>query len=151
MQSKFFFNRYISRSIKAVFFLFLGLCLLGMSAAPDQSVIKVPEARQNYAVTVVDHSDVSTELVMFSCEGQTYFLGKRGEMEISVDFANIKEARFYYQEPQVRAQLTLENAKTLELLINPNLPCYGRSRWGNVRIKVKNIKSLVFQGIVPVE
>ncbi len=124
---------------------------MGMSGVPDKGVIKVPDTRVNYRVILVDQSDVSTELTMFSCEGQTYFLGQRGKMEIFMDFANITEVRFFYQEPLVRAQTYLNKGEPLELLIKPNLLCYGISPWGNVRIAIKDIKHLTILGPVSAE
>jgi len=123
--------------------------LMGMAANPDQSIIKIPKPAANFRVTIVDQSDVSTGLERFSCDGQTFFLGKKGLTEFAVDFEQIRSASFFLEEHNVRADLVLKNGETLVLSLKPRQPCFGVSAYGNVRIETRDIKSITFSGRAP--
>ena len=131
------------------FSLVILICLFafGMGNMGERGVIDIPEPEKNYAVTLVDQTDVSMDLEKFSFEGQTYFIGKLGRAEISIDFGKIDSVLFILQDDHVKAKVNLKDGKALEILIDKDKNCYGISSFGNVRIEVQDIKKVAVHGL----
>ncbi|MBW2165023.1 MAG: hypothetical protein JRG74_02655, partial [Deltaproteobacteria bacterium] len=110
-------------------------------------VIDIPEPEKNHAATLVDQTDVSMDLEKFSFEGQTYFIGKFGRAEISIDFDKIDSVLFILQDDHVKAKVNLKDGKALEILIDKDKNCYGISSFGNVRIQLQDIKKVAVHGL----
>ena len=125
------------------------ICFLtvGMGNMGERGVIDIPEPEKNYTATLVDQTDVSMDLEKFSFEGQTYFIGKLGRAEISIDFDKIDSILFILQDDHVKAKVNLKDGKTLEILIDKDKNCYGISSFGNVRIEVQDIKKVAVHGL----
>jgi len=127
---------------------YLGLVVLicfltvGMGNMGEGGVINIPEPEKNYAVTLVDQTDVSMDLEKFSFEGQTYFIGKLGRAEISIDFDKIDTVLIILQDDHVKAKIKLKDGKTLEILADKSKYCYGISSFANVRIELQDIKKI---------
>jgi len=127
---------------------YLGLVVLicfltvGMGNMGGRDVIDIPEPEKNYSVTLVDQTDVSMDLEKFSFEGQTYFIGKLGRAEISIDFDKIDSVLFILQDDNVKAKVKLKEGKTLEILADKGKYCYGISSFANVRIELQDIKKI---------
>ena len=126
------------------------ICFLtfGMGNMGERVVIDIPEPEKNYAATIVDQTDVSMDLKKFSFEGQTYFTGKLGRAEISIDFSKINSVLFILQDDHVIAKVNLKDGKPLEILVDKGKNCYGISSFANVRIEVQDIKKITIHGKV---
>ncbi|MBC2695044.1 MAG: hypothetical protein HF982_07185 [Desulfobacteraceae bacterium] len=124
------------------------ICFLtvGMGNMGESGVIDIPEPEKNYTATLVDQTDVSIDLEKFSFEGRTYFIGKLGRAEISIDFGKIDSVLFILQNDHVKAKINLKDGKALEILIDKGKNCYGISSFGNVRIEVQDIKKITLHG-----
>ena len=124
------------------------ICFLafGMGNMGERDVIDIPEPEKDYAATLVDQTDVSIDLEKFSFEGQTYFIGKLGRAEISIDFDKIGSVLFILQDDHVKAKVNLKDGKVLEILIDKDKNCYGISSFGNVRIEVQDMKKVAVHG-----
>ena len=125
------------------------ICLLafGMGNMGERDVIDIPEPEKDYVATLVDQTDVSMDLEKFSFEGQTYFIGKLGRAEISIDFDKIDSVLFILQDDQVKARVNLKDGKALEIIVDKDKNCYGISSFGNVRIEVQDIKKVAVHGL----
>jgi hypothetical protein len=127
---------------------FIWFLTVGMGNMGERGVIDIPDPEKNYAVTLVDQTDVSMCLEKFSFEGQTYFIGKLGRAEISIDFDKIGSVLFILQEDNVRAKVKLKDGKALEILVDKGKNCFGISSFANVRIEVQDIKKITMHGKV---
>jgi len=125
------------------------ICFLtvGMGNMGERGVIDISEPEKNYTATLVDQADVSMDLEKFSFEGQTYFIGKLGRAEISIDFGKIDSVLFILQDDHVKTKVNLKDGKALEILIDKDKNCYGISSFGNVRIEVQDIKKVAVHGL----
>lgn len=128
------------------FSLVIFICFLtvGMGNMGERGDIDIPEPEKNYAVTLVDQTDVSMDLEKFSLEGQTYFIGKLGLYETSIDFSEINSVLFILQDDNVKVKVKLKDGKALEILVDKGKNCYGISSFANirVRIEVQDIKKI---------
>jgi len=125
------------------------ICFLtvGMGNMGERGVIDIPEPEKDYVATLVDQADVSMDLEKFSFEGQTYFIGKLGRAEISIDFDKIDSVLFILQDDHVKVKVNLKDGKALEILVDKGKNCYGISSFGNVRIEVQDIKKVAVHGL----
>ncbi len=125
------------------------ICFLtvGMGNMGEMGVIDIPEPEKNYTATLVDQADVSMDLEKFSFEGRTYFIGKLGRAEISIDFDKIGSVLFILQDDHVKVKVNLKDGKALEILVDKGKNCYGISSFGNVRIEVQDIKKVAVHGL----
>jgi len=126
--------------------IFIYFLTIGMGNMGERSVIDIPEPEKNYAVAFVDQTDVSMDLEKFSFEGQTYFIGKLGRAEISIDFDKIDSVLFILQDNYVKAKVSLKDGKALEILVDKGKNCYGISSFANIRIEVQDIKKITMHG-----
>jgi len=117
-----------------------------MGSNGGNGVVKVPEPDENYAVTLIDQSDVSMELGEFSCDGMTFFTGKLSRSEVSVDFSRIRSVLFFLKDEKIVAKLRLKDGNVVELLMKNKQPCYGLSSFGNVKIEMVDIKKITMHG-----
>jgi len=106
---------------------FICFFTLGMGNMGERGVIDIPEPEKNYSVALVDQADISMDLERFSFEGQTYFIGKLGRAEISIDFDKINSVLFILEDDCVKAKVKLKDGKALEILVDKGKNCYGIS------------------------
>ena len=125
--------------------IFICFLTLGMGNMGERGVIDIPEPEKNYAVALVDQADISMDLEKFSFEGQTYFIGKLGRAEISINFDKIDSVLFILQDDYVKARVNLKDGKALEILVDKGKNCYGISSFANIRIEVQDIKKITME------
>ena len=124
----------------------ISFCTLGMGGMGEGDAITVPEPEENYAVTLIDQSDVSIDLEKFSCDGLTCFMGKLGRVELSIGFDKINSVFFLLEDKDVKAKINLKDGKVVELLVDKKKPCYGASSFADIRIEMQDIKSITIHG-----
>ncbi|MBU2522153.1 MAG: hypothetical protein KKD50_07985 [Proteobacteria bacterium] len=122
--------------------IFIWFFIVGMGDIGERGVIDIPEPEKNYAVSLVDQADVSMDLEKFSFEGQTYFIGKLGRAEISIDFGKIDSVLLILQDDHVKAKVNLKDGKALEIIVDKGKICYGISSFANVKIELQDIKKI---------
>lgn len=127
----------------------ISFCTLGMGSMGEGGRIDVPEPEENYAVNLIDQSDVSFDFEKFSCDGLTYFTGKLGRVEISVDFDKINSVFFLLQDKDVKAKVNLKDGKVVELIVDKTKLCYGVSSFAHIRIEMQDIKRVTIHGKIP--
>ncbi|HUV50079.1 MAG TPA: hypothetical protein VMW78_03535 [Anaerolineae bacterium] len=120
----------------------ISFCTLGLGGMGQGDAITVPEPEENYAVTLIDQSDVSIELEKFSCDGLTCLIGKLGKVEISIGFDKINSVFFLLQDKDVKAKVNLKDGKVIELIVDKTKPCYGVSSFADIRIEMQDIKRI---------
>ncbi|MBU4127692.1 MAG: hypothetical protein KKD16_09125 [Proteobacteria bacterium] len=126
--------------------IFIWFFIVGMGDIGERGVIDIPEPEKNYAVSLVDQADVSMDLEKFSFEGQTYFIGKLGRAEISIDFGKIASVLLILQDDHVKAKVNLKDGKALEIIVDKGKICYGISSFANVKIELQDIKKITMHG-----
>ena len=122
------------------------LVCLGMGGA-GQGGIEIPEPVRNFSATVTDRSGLSIFLERFSCEGNTFFFGKLGMADASVDFDKIRSALFEKAaDKMVVADVQLKDGEMVRLRMKEDMACYGASAVADVRILLADIQRIEFKG-----
>lgn len=127
--------------------LFVAACLLcmGMGGSGDDGVVrKIPEPDRKFSVELVDAADTSFEVESFSVEGLTFVPVEMGRADVALDFATIDSATFLLRDDSVRAEVKFTDGETNAVSIDPDLAFYGRCRWGNLRLKARDIRAITF-------
>ena len=125
----------------------LAMCcmLMGMgNIGGDSGVIKITEPEKNFKVKLVDQGDVSVILEQFSCQGQIYFPGKRGKAEISIEFERIAQVDFFFKDLELYASVALKDGGKVEMTVDRDRPCLGKAEFANVKIRMEDVKQVVF-------
>lgn len=129
-----------------VFLAIMALFCLGMGGLGERDVVtKIPKPDRFFNVEVVDAEDVSFSLREFSMEGLTLLPVTSGKAQISLDFAEIEEARLYLQGEQVLARVSFKNGSGHDFFLSPDRSFFGLADWGKVNIKAKDIRRITFK------
>jgi len=127
--------------------LIAGWLSLGMGGLGDtETVTKIPKPERSFQVELLDTDDVSFSLHDFSMDGLTMLPVKAGKANISLDFVEILEVRMYLQDDRVLAKVTFRKQSTSEFRVEPDLPFYGLTDWGKLRIQARDIRQIRFLG-----
>jgi hypothetical protein len=119
---------------------------LGMGGG-GQGGIEIPEPARDFSAALVDRSGLSIVLNRFSCDGSTFFFGKMGMADASVDFDRIRSAAFEKAaDGTVSALIQLKDGDTVRLVMKGDMACYGASTVADVRILLADIQNLEIQG-----
>lgn len=127
-----------------VFYMFL----VGMGGLGGTPSVNVPEPTTSYAATVTDQSDIATRLDMFSFDGETSVSGKLGNARISISFDKIGSIGFALQDKTLTAGIRLMDGKIISVVVNKGTACYGKLAYGDFKIDVEDIKSIILHGEV---
>jgi len=119
---------------------------LGMGSMGNDQVVAIPEPEHNYKVTLVDQADVSMDLEKFSCAGQTYLSGSLGKAELSIDFEKIRSIFFLFDDRELQANVLLIDGRTAVIVVDKAQACYGVSTFANVKIEMRDIKTIELHG-----
>ena len=135
----------LNRVLRALAIIMLSFSCMGMGALNDEETVKIPEPDYNFSVTLVDQLDVSSDIVFFSLDGQTYISGKRGGATVSIPFANIRSIDFRLEGEDLFAILNLKEKSEFELNINKDQLFYGQLPFGTFSIKTEDTKKVIFK------
>lgn len=120
---------------------------LGMGGFGDTEVVtKIPKPERSFLVELIDAEDVSFFLRDFSMDGLTLIPVSAGKAEISLDFAEILEARLYLQDDRVLVRVTFQNQSSRDFHAQPNLPFFGLTDWGKLKILARDVRRITFLG-----
>lgn len=137
------------RLVNMILVLACALFVSGMSGLTDDVPRRIPTPEQNYSATVVDQADVHTKLTMFSIAGYTLFLGKKGKGQLAVPFNRIKRAELRIKDDILEAILLMKEGHSIILTADRRQECFGRTKFGNFKIKLGDIKMFTIDGLIP--
>lgn len=124
----------------------LGWMCLGMGNFGEQDVVtKIPQPDRSFRVELVDADDVSFTVRDFSMDGLTLIPVESGKARISLDFAEIEEARMNLRDDHVLATIDFRNGSSSEFTIKPDIPFYGLTDWGKLKIMAGDVRRITFQ------
>lgn len=134
------------RGVVPVFLVMAALLCLGMGGLGEREVLtKIPKPDRFFNVEVVDAEDVSFQLREFSMGGLTLLPVTVGKAQISLDFAEVSEARLYLQGAHVLASVRFKNGTNKDFHLDPDLSFYGLTDWGKLNLKAKDIRRITFK------
>jgi hypothetical protein len=101
---------------------------MGMGTLGEERSTKIPETKDNFSATVLDQFDFSSDLTLFSFEGQTF-----GGATVSIFFNKIQEIDFYKRGVDLFGVVTMGKG--------PQVP------YGFFSIKSEDVKRVIIKGL----
>lgn len=108
----------------------------------------IPIPEKNFRATVVDVADVHTTLTMFSINGYTLFMGRKGKGWVTVPFAIIKRADLRLKGDILEAFLELSDGQRFRLTADRRQDCFGQTGFGNFKIKLGDVKKFTIDELI---
>jgi len=139
------------RWVSVILLLLCALVVSGMSGfGGEEAPKRIPTPDQNFEVTVVDQADVRTKVTMFSIGGHTLFIGRKGKGQLAVPFSKAKRADFRLQDQDLEVIVELTGGENITLLADRHQECFGRTDFGNFKIKLGDVKTVtIHRQILP--
>jgi len=120
---------------------FFAMGMSGFGGTPEGSV---PIPHKDFKAVITDVNDVKTECNFVSVSGNDFLKGTRGSASVTVPFENIVSLTITLvaDEKDVDAVVKLKEGNDIELKLNGNANLTGKTDFGTVKIKVREIKSV---------
>ncbi len=130
----------------------VGLALLPAVAiatgfGSDNPPSRIPVPARNFAATVEDHGGVVVEVERVTWNGEIFFYGTIGAAQVTVPFESVRSAAFKPSAAAGKREaiFTLRSGETVQIRVDDDTPCYGRTRFGNYAIEADQIRSIRFE------
>lgn len=114
----------------------------------------IPIPAKNIGFTIIDSLGTLTQVEHGSIDGRDYISGYTGLVLNIIPLENIKSISFTgptnvpasllekLDNTPITAIVSLKDGKTLNLIVNGNLLCYGKTSYGYIRIKLSLIDKI---------
>ncbi|MCL4235654.1 MAG: hypothetical protein KJ042_14175 [Deltaproteobacteria bacterium] len=107
---------------------------------------KFPKPRKNFHAKIVDVKGEVSEAELVSCGGSTKITGYRGSTKIEVPFGRIHTVRIKDLDNRYKtAELTFWDETNYEIRVKSFGVCQGLTSLGEVTVKIKDIREVVFE------
>jgi predicted transport protein len=124
-----------------IFLLSLFLYAMGTT---DNVVTKIPSPDRFFKVKIIDTEENEIIADNFSVTGLTYLPAEIGKTEVSIDFKKIEKILFFNQDKKLKIKIKFTNGEVSDFTMKKDIVFFGRTGWGNLKIKSKDIKQLIF-------
>ena len=141
----------IVRFLNASVILIIAFFTIGMGTFGEKEPTKIPEPTDNFSATVIDQGDVSSDITLFSLDGQTFISGRYGGATVSIPFDNIQEMDFYAKGSDLFATVIMRKAPQVELKMDKDRIFYGQLPYGLFSIKIGDVKKIIITGLTKQE
>jgi len=122
--------------------------LVGMGGFGGPARVRAPEPSKNYSATIIDQDDIATDVEKISFSGDTAISGNVGSGQVSIDFGKIKGITFRLSDKVLEATVILKDGKTVSMALESGLACYAKLPYGEYKVDVKDIRSIIINGLV---
>ncbi|MBZ0273173.1 hypothetical protein K8I61_14135 [bacterium] len=121
-------------------------CSLAMGSMGGGDDKKFPNPRMNYRAAITDTKGAHFQAELVACGGETKLTAYQGEAKFLVPFQNIRHIAFTDHDNRYRsAKVTFWNGETHEVRVKRQLVCTGRTNLGEMYLKVRDLREVVFE------
>jgi hypothetical protein len=119
----------------------------------DSPPSRIPTPARDFRMVVEDHGGTVIEVTKASFNGEVFLYGTLGSAQVTVPFENITTVVFERAEAEDEriAVVTDPKGEQLRITVEDDVPCYGRTAFGNLRIDVGDLRRLTMKGRVATE
>lgn len=121
---------------------------MGTDGEGSESPTSIPHPEVNYRVKLTDSSGMTVGLSGFAIDGKPYIIGRLGAGQAAVPFAKVDKAALANGEEGLTAKVLMKGGASLAVLVNGKLFATGAAGYGNYKIRLREVRSLVFLGRV---
>ena len=125
--------------------LVMGMGEMGLSGDDTPS-----RPSHNFTGTVTDRSLVSLHIIHIHCEGKTVIKAYLGEMTVKLPFEKIEKIDFYPgSSSHTFGNVQLRSGESKKMRFKSTVRCYGDSEYGQIMVRVKDLKRIEFDAPPP--
>lgn len=128
---------------KYLFILVLSLFLYAMGGNQDV-VTKIPVPDRIFKVKIIDVENNEIIAENFSVDGLTYLPAKVGKTDVSIDFKKIESVIFLVKGDIINIKVKFNTGEESSFNIDKDIIFFGKTKWGNLKIKSQYIKKIIF-------
>lgn len=128
---------------------FLVLVGMGSNSGGGPGQVTLPEPTRNFAATIIDQSNTNTRVEKFSLDGHTSIWGKLGSGFVTIGFEQVASIGLTRQEKVLRANILLKDGKQVLVELDKGILCYGKLPYGEFKVSIADVKSIVINGLAP--
>ncbi len=144
-------KNFIDRIVNTSAIIIIAFFIIGMGTLGEREPTKIPEPDEDISATIIDQCDVSSDITLFSLEGQTFISGRHGEATVSIPFDNIQEIDFYAKGSDIFAMVSMQKGPQVELKTDKDRIFYGQLPYGLFSIKIGDVKKIIIKGLTKQE
>ncbi|MFC1854976.1 hypothetical protein ACFL2A_00350 [Thermodesulfobacteriota bacterium] len=135
-------KRYLGLAI----ILIISFFMMGMGDLGGTPEGSIPMPDKDYKATITDVNSVETVANFVSINGKGYVKGKRGSANVTIPFENINTVTVSLSEDEkdVDTDLKLVDGKSISIKVDGNLDLSGKTDFGTIKIKVRDITKIEF-------
>lgn len=131
--------------VKSIALIFLAFFCLAMGGNAQEVVSSIPDPDREFTARIVDQSDTAYEVDLLSVDGITYLPANLGHADVAIDFGRIRTVDFYMQDDTELAVVEFTDGSENRFYLDPETVLYARSKWGNLRLSCRDVKSIAFE------
>jgi hypothetical protein len=126
--------------------LFSGGVLANGLGGGDVPPARIPIPARDFKAIVEDQQGTRVEVTQASWNGEVFLYGNVGEGQVTVAFENIAEVRVEpSQDSEKRvAFVKLKDGQSVSVVIDADVPAYGRTPYGTYSITADKIRKIEF-------
>ena len=112
----------------------------------DAPPARIPVPAEDFRAVLTDQKGVTVEVTQATFDGEVFVHGKLGEGVATVPFERIASVRVEpsQEEDHVVAFVTLTDGTSVSLSVAAEVPCYGRTAFGNYRVPFDKLRKIEF-------
>ncbi len=124
----------------------LAIFMIGMGNLTGKPGGSIPLPDKDFKATITDVNSVKTTCSYFSINGKDYLKGMRGAATVTIPFEKIAviKIRIFGDEKDVEAEVMLLDDQNITLYVDSNSDIYGKTDFGTVQIKMRDITTIEF-------
>lgn len=105
---------------------------------------RIPKPSKPFVASVEDHGGVVTRIGSVSWDGEVYVSGRLGAADVAVPFESVAELRVVRGDEERRRIVVLQtrDEQEVRLVVDADVPVYGRTAYGNYRIEAREIRRM---------
>lgn len=120
--------------------------LMAMGDMGGKTSSKMPTPTKNFHASITDTGGVVSEAELVSCDGKTRLTGYRGKTKVDVPFSKIQSAVVKDLDNRYKqVELTFWDGTQYEYQVKSYSYCQGRTSFGDVTVKIRDIKNVEFE------
>lgn len=113
----------------------------------DNPPSRIPIPAKDYSAKVEDQGGVVVEVDRVTWNGEVFLYGNVGAAQVTVPFDGIRTVEILPSTVQGKrkARVSLRTGESVEIQVNDDTPCYGRTKFGNYSIEAEEIRFVTFE------
>jgi len=113
----------------------------------DSPPSRIPIPARDFSAQVEDHGGVTVDVERVSYNGEVFLYGTLGMAQVTLPFESLARVEFSKDaDPDKRqATATTVDGRTLTIIVDHDVLCYGKTKFGNYAIEVEDLRRIAFR------